>query len=168
MRRLTPLLPLGLLLVGCDPGTEPSEITLSGVSPPPMNHATAVLTQNLGTGSGSQDLRAGQEYFLPLREPPPLPQLVFDAQVGVGAAVVRLDLGDATTTGTRSTGDADIGFLFGAPDGSVFDPSGTCRIDVLTALQNDGTGRLRGETDCPVTDGTRNLRVLVKFDHSPG
>jgi hypothetical protein len=167
MRRLILLVPLGVALAACDPGTEPRDLTLDDVSNPPRNHATVVVTQNVGSGTGSQDMLAGQEYFLPLRDPPPLPRLDFDAQIGVGAAVVRFDLGDVTTTGTRSTDDPGVGFLFGAPDGTVFEPSGSCRITIVSALLGDGSGRLQGETDCTATDGTRNLRVLVKFDHSP-
>lgn len=154
-------------LAACDPTTEPDELSLDDLPGAPQNSAVVVVTKDL-TGVSDVVMEAGQLYFFELRTPPPLPELVFDAFLQSTAPVVRFELESATATGTFTTGVDDVGFLFGAPDGSAYEPRSSCRINVTSALNDSGIGRLTGNTDCPVTDGATELRVLVKFDHSAG
>lgn len=168
MKRLIPILAtITLVAGGCDTGTEPDDITLEDLPTPPRNTAAVMVTRDL-ENIGQVAMQAGQLYFFELRTPPPLPRLLYDAFILGAAPVVRLDLESATATGTFTTGQNGVGFLFAAPDGSAFEPQGSCRINVLSALNESGTGRLQGAVDCPVTDGVTTLRVLVKFDHSAG
>jgi hypothetical protein len=166
MRRAILIL-AALGLTACDPTTAPDELTLADLPDAPQNSAVVAVTRDL-LGVSDVVMQAGQLYFFELRTPPPLPELVFDAFIQSTAPVVRIDLKNATETGTFTTGVDPVEFLFGAPDGTAFEPRSSCRINVTSALSESGIGRLRGNTDCPVTDGARELRVLVKFDHSAG
>lgn len=171
MRRslLTSVLLL-LPLVACDwgLGTDPGEITLDDVAVPPRNHATVMITEQLTDGLGREIMAAGTQYFFPLRTPPPLPELLFDAAISSGSSDVRIILLDETQTGEFST-DGGVLLQFGAPDGALFEPRTSCRVTVSSALTEAGTGRLQGAFDCPMrSDGDDpDMRVLVRFDHSP-
>lgn len=171
MRRHIYLLILILILAAaCDwgLGTDPDDLVLDDLSDPPRNHATVVLTEDLEDDIGRVTITAGTEYFFPLRTPPPLPELLFDAVIAGGAPLVRVILLDVTQAGEFSTLDG-VGLRFGAPDGRVFDPKSSCRVNVTSALNTAGGGRLQGRFDCPMIDelGELELRVLVKFDHTP-
>lgn len=157
-----------LLLAACDLGTGPGRITLDDVSIPPRDHATVVITERLEDELGREIMAAGTQYFFPLRTPPPLPELVFDAVISGGSPFVRVVLLDETQVGESSTEDGVL-LQFGAPDGAVFEPRTSCRVTVVSALTGSGTGRLRGEFDCPMTSDADypDMRVLVRFDHSP-
>ena len=169
MRRAILFLALpALLLPACDwgLGTDPSDLGLADVARPPANHATVVLTKDLLDDMDQTLMAAWVAYLFPLRDPPELPELLFDGDVGAGA-LVTVVLGDVTRTGTFQTSDPGIDLAFNAPDAAVFRPVGSCRVNVTSALDADGRGRLQAQFDCPMTDGTRDLRVLAKLDHSP-
>lgn len=163
MKRLILILAT-LLVVACDPGTEPDDLTLDDLPPAPVNVAVVAVTEDL-FGVRNVVMEAGQLYFFELRTPPPLPTLLYDAYIESAAPVVRITLEDVTRTGTFTTGQNGVDFLFQAPDGTAFEPRTTCRINVTSALSASG-GRLQGNLDCPVTSGTAEMRVLVRFDHS--
>ncbi|NIP78350.1 MAG: hypothetical protein GWM90_03775 [Gemmatimonadetes bacterium] len=160
---------LALPLPACDwgLGTEPDSLRLEDLPDPPRNHATLAITETLFDGLDRPMMTASTQYFFPLRTPPPLPELLFDAAIAGGAPAVKVVLSDATLTGTFDTSDPDVSLLFAAPDGAVFEPVGSCRITVASALDLAGAGRLQASFDCPMTDGNRDLRVLVKLDHTP-
>lgn len=157
-----------MALAACDLGlgTGPVEITLDDLSEPTPNTAVVVLTRSLGDGNGYYDMAAATQYPYTLRTPPPLPQLVFDTQIGIGATSLRLDLADIGVTGVLVTGTDGVDVTFMAPDGAVFKPLSTCRITITSAYTGEPGSRLQGKSDCPATDGTRDLRVLFKFDYT--
>lgn len=170
MRRaiLTTVLLL-LPLAGCDwgLGTDAEPITLDRLATPPRNHATVAITETLTDAVGRETMTAETQYFFPLRTPPPLPELLFDAIIAGGAPLVRVVLLDQRQTGEFSTEDGVV-LQFGAPDGAVFNPRTVCRVTVTSALNALDDGRLRGEFDCPMTSASNDpdMRVLVKFDYS--
>lgn len=159
-----------LPLAACDwgLGTGPGDITLDDVAIPPRDHATIMITERLEDELGRETMAAGTQYFFPLRTPPPLPELLFDAVIAGGSPFIRVVLLDETQVGESSTADGVV-LQFGAPDGAVFEPRTSCRVTVVSALTESGTGRLRGELDCPMTSDADypDMRVLVRFDHSP-
>lgn len=167
MRRSATALPL-LFLAACDIGlgTGPVEVTLNDLAAPAANSAVVLITEPLGTGSGYYDMTARTQYPYTLRTPPPLPELVFDTQIGIGASILRLTLAAIDQTGVLVTGTDGVEVVFAAPDGSVFEPIGTCRITITSAWAETAGSRLQGHSDCPVTDGTLDFRVLFKFDYT--
>ena len=167
MKRTKVLLTALALLAGtgCDTTTGPWDFTLDDLPAPPRDVATVAVTEDLSL-HGRTVVEARELYFFALRTPPPLPELLYDAALGGGATFLRIVLPGTRETGTFSTGEEGVAFSFGAPNGSVFEPRGTCRINVTTALGDGGAGRLRGHADCPVTDDSTDMRVLVKFDYS--
>lgn len=168
VRKLLPVLPLFLLLAACDLGlgTGPTSFTLDDLADPQPNSAVVLLTESLGDGRGYYDMTANVAYAFLLRTPPPLPRLVFDTQIGVGASTLRLDLAHIDRTGTLQTGTDGVAMRFVAPDGTIFEPRSSCRITLTSAWADQPGARLEGRSDCPVTDGTLELRVLFKFDYT--
>lgn len=169
MRRAILYLALpALLLPSCDwgLGTDPNDLGLSDIGRPPADHAAVVVTKAIQDEGGQPLMLSWTEYLFVLRTPPELPELLFDADIS-GGALLTLVLEDETATGTFQTSDPAVTLFFRAPDAAVFEPAGVCRINVTSALDGDGGGRLQAEFDCPMTDGTRDLRVLAKLDHSP-
>lgn len=167
MRRRLAALPL-LFLAACDLGlgTGPGELVLDDLPAPGPNQAVLVITRDIGDGRGYYDMHAEQEYFLQLREPPPLPQLVYDAPIGVGAAVLRLVLADIEQTGTLVTGTDGVEVAFVGPDGTVYEPTTTCRVTITSAWSPTPGTRLTGKSDCPVTNGEIRFRVMFRFDYT--
>lgn len=167
MRRIFLLVPI-LALAACDLGlgTGPDELTLDDLGEPAANSAVIVLTRPLGDGRGYYDMSARTPYYFVLRTPPPLPRLVFDTQIGIGSPSLVLDLAAIDQTGVLVTGSDDIDVAFTAPDGVRFEPRSTCRITLTSAWADQPGARLRGKSDCPVTDGGIELRVLFKFDYT--
>ncbi|HUG41605.1 MAG TPA: hypothetical protein VMM12_14040 [Longimicrobiales bacterium] len=163
MRRPLHVLPL-LVLAACDLGlgTGPVELKLDDLAEPESNTAVVALTKTIGDGIGLNDMVAQTQYLLTLRTPPPLPELLFDAR----SSVLRLTLAGIDETGIRVTGTDGVDVVFAAPDGVLFGPSTTCRITITSAWAPQPGARLRGKSDCPITDGTRELRVLFKFDYT--
>lgn len=167
MRRPLFALPL-LFLAACDFGlsTPVPEVTLDDLHDPASNTAVVLLTEPLGDGRGYYDMSALTQYFYTLRTPPPLPQLVFDTQIGVGASDLILTLANIEETGLLVTGTDGVSVRFVAPDGRIFEPLTTCRITITSPWSAPAGSRLQGKSDCPVTDGTSDLRVLFKFDYT--
>lgn len=167
MRKPLYIVPL-LALAACDLGlgTGPVEITLDALSEPPSNTAMVVLTEPLGDGRGYYDMNARTQYPFALRTPPPLPELVYEIPVGVGTSALLLTLAHIEQTGVLVTGTDDVDVLFVAPDGAPFAPRSTCRVTITSAWADQPGRRLQGKSDCPVTDGTREMRVLFKFDYT--
>lgn len=159
-----------LPLAACDLGlsTGPGDITLADVSVAPRDHASLMITETLTDAIGRETMAAGTQFFFPLRTPPPLPELVFDATIAGGSPAVRVILLDVTQTGEFNTRDGVV-LQFVSPDGAVFEPTTSCRVTVTSALDGSGSGRLRGYFDCPMSSdsGDPDMRVLVRFDHSP-
>ncbi|MBW3552137.1 MAG: hypothetical protein KY466_01435 [Gemmatimonadetes bacterium] len=166
MRKPLSIVPL-LILVACDGlSTAPVQLTLDELSPPPSNTAMVVLTEPLGDGGGDHDMSALTQYAYALRTPPPLPELIYETSLEAGTSALLLTLADIEQTGVLVTGtdDVDVGFV--PPDGAPFAPRSTCRITITSAWADQAGRRLQGKSDCPVTDGTRELRVLFKFDYT--
>lgn len=167
MRRTIYFLPL-LVVAACDLGlgTGPAEITLDDLSEPMSNTAVVLITEPLGDGRGYYDMGANLQYPFQLRTPPPLPEMVFDVPIGVGAAALTVTLADIGSTGVRVTGTDGVDVLFMAPDGTSYRPLTTCRITITSAWRDAPGARFQGRSDCPVTDGTTDFRVLFKFDYT--
>lgn len=164
MRRLLFVLPV--LFAACDLSTGVQPVTLDDLSEPAQNTAVVLLTESLGGGRGYYDMSAGLQYALQLRTPPPLPQMVYDAQIGAGAAGLNLMLATIDDVGILVTGTDGVDVLFSAPDGATYTPRTTCRITITSAWSDTPGARLQGKSDCPVTDGVTDFRVLFKFDHT--
>jgi hypothetical protein len=158
-----------LLLQGCDwgLGTDPRDFGLGDLSTPPRDHATVAVTQDLVGMLDGPPMFGNHQYVFPLITPPALPELWFEAPIAGGHPAITLVLEDVTRTGVFNTSDEAVSLTFRGPGGSVFNPVSDCRINVTSALNASGEGRLQEYFDCPVTDGTRNIRVLAKMDHSP-
>ena len=167
MRNVLFLVPL-LALTACDlgAGTGPVEITLDMVSEPLSNTAMVVLTEPLGDGQGDDDMDARTLYPFALTAPPTLPDLAYETPVGASTAALLLTLANIEQTGVLVTGTDDVDLLFVGPDDAPFVPRSTCRITITSAWADQPGRRLQGKSDCPVTDGTREMRVLFKFDYT--
>lgn len=164
MRRLLFVLPV--LFAGCDLSTGVEPVTLDDLSAPAQNTAVILVTEDLGDGRGYHDLSAGFQYPLQLRTPPPLPRMVYDAQIGSGTAGLDLTLAHIEEVGILVTGTDDVAVRFTAPDGATYSPRTTCRITITSAWSDVPGARLQGKSDCPVTDGVADFRVLFKFDYT--
>lgn len=165
MRKIPHLLFVPVLLfAGCDLGIEPVPITLDDLSAPASNTAVVVLSEPLGDGLGDYDMAADLQYTFHLRTPPPLPELIYELQFGAGA--LDLVLANIEETGIIVTGTGGVTFLFVAPDGTTYEPLTTCRITITSAWADAPGARLQGKSDCPVTDGSADFRVLFKFDYT--
>ncbi len=165
MRRLFPIL-AALALAACDPSTGPTEVKLDDLLDPPRNHAGIAVTKDLDNGFGTVVLTSTSEYFFPLLVPAPAPRFTYIQESTTAALQVVLP--DTRTMGVFTTSDDGVDFAFTAPDGSTYRPLTSCRITVTAALNEGGTGRLQGKTDCPVTNTVKDIRVLAKFDYTPG
>lgn len=170
MRRAILFLALpALVLPACDwgLGTDPQDFGLGDLSNPPRNHATVAVTEDLVGMLDGPPMYANHPYFFPLIALPALPELWFEAPIAGGHPAITLVLEDVTLTGVFQTTDEAISLTFRGPNGSISNPASDCRINVTSALGASGEGRLQGYFDCPMTDGTRDIRVLAKLDHSP-
>ena len=165
MRRNLFLIPV-LLSVGCDLGTGPDPLTLNDLSNPVANTAVVLLTESVGDGRGYYDMNSGFQYPFELRLPPPLPEMVYDAQIGVGSAALQLTLANIDAPSVLVTGSDGVEVRFVSPDGATHEPRTTCRITITSAWAETPGTRLQGRSDCPVTDGTNDFRVLFKFDYT--
>lgn len=167
MSRILHVLPL-LVLVGCDLGlgTGPVAVTLDDLTEPANNTAVVLITEPLGDGRGYYDMGADLQYPFQLRVPPPLPEMVYDLQIGIGASALTLTLANIDQTALLVTGTDGVDVLFMAPDGVTYEPLTTCRINITSAWADVPGARLQGKSDCPVTNGTDDFRVLFKFDYT--
>ncbi len=165
MRRLVPTLAL-LALAACDVSTGPTEVKLDDLHDPPRNDAAVALTKDLDDGFGTTVLASATQYFFPLLVPAPVPEFIYLHEQS--SSSLRIVLPDTHTTGIFNTAADSVDFAFTAPDGSTYRPLTSCRITVTSALNDAGTGRLQGKTDCPATNTVQDVRVLVKFDYTPG
>jgi hypothetical protein len=166
MRRGLPLLLL-LLVAGCDiETTGPSGLDL--LPPPPVNHAVVSVTREL-PGLGEDDrLIPGMAYFFPLLQPSVLPDIRYTDEHNLTLAALHVVMPNTAQSGIFNTGEGGVTLQFQGPDGRQFVPAGSCRISVLSPLNEAGFGRLVAQTDCPVQGDGVELRVLVKFDLSRG
>ncbi|HUE77120.1 MAG TPA: hypothetical protein VMM83_04195 [Longimicrobiales bacterium] len=155
-----------LLLAGCDLGTGPTPVTLDDLTEPASNTAVVLITEPLGDGRGYYDMGADLQYPFQLRTPPPLPEMIYDLQIGIGASALTLTLANIEDTGIIVTGVDGVDVLFMAPDGATYEPLTSCRITITSAWVDSPGARLQGKSDCPVTDGSADFRVLFKFDYT--